>query len=143
MTTETRTDWTDVLINAAQAIRLAPALDLTPIHAATELASRASAAVATDGLETALRWASIDEATLAVVHDLGRLDPTAEHGAVSSPEAPFLTTAATRSALRELWTAIYGGLNRYMMHAQDGRAAVCAAVTARSVLRVIEAGADL
>ena len=127
MATELRADWPDALRAAAHAIRTAPAADLDPVHVGVELVRHAAASAETDGLDSALRWMTIDETVAAIADDLTRLDPSAPRSAVALPATPFAATPQSCTDLRDLCVAIYSGIHGYMTHTMDGRAAVCAA----------------
>jgi hypothetical protein len=135
------TDWTTAFASATDSIRTASATDLAAVQQGVDLAWQAAGAATSVDLAAALRWMAISESVIAVADDVARLtgEPTALTGGLAA--GPMRDNPATRAALRELWLAIHGGLHRYMS-TTDGRSAICAATTARSVLRLIEAGAD-
>ncbi|SHN19391.1 hypothetical protein [Cryptosporangium aurantiacum] len=132
-------DWHAAVHAAAESIRAAPFADLDPARVGIALTRYAAVVAEPEDLDAAARWMAITETVIAVSDDLAFL-PGGEALTIPLPDEPFPETPELWAALQVLWTAIYDGLQRYMLGANNAPMIACAAVTTRSLLRLIEAG---
>lgn len=142
MTTDPSTEWITALQSATGAIRASDPTDLRALRSGVGLALDATSAAVGADIWAALRWIAISELVCAVADDLHRIPGPDLVAVPAVPDPPMPDAGASYVALQDLWAAIHDGLRGFMIASDDHTSVFCAAITARSALRLIEAGAQ-